>query len=106
MYLQRIRDRWYQKVLKKYPKAKIVVMTPLHRADEDRVYNERGIRNWGTLMDYVKIIIEVAQYYSLPVVDLYKESGIEPQEDFFRERYCPDGLHPNDDGHERIKTPS
>jgi len=92
----------YQKILKKYPKATVIVMTPLHRTDENRVYNERGIRNWGTLSDYVEIIREVAQYYSLPVVDLYKESGIQPQEDFLRERYCPDGLHPNDAGNEII----
>ena len=92
----------YQKVQKTFPEAEIIVMTPVHRTDEARDYNEIGIRNWGTLGDYVEIIREVAQYYALPVVDLYKESGIEPQEDFIRERYCPDGLHPNDAGHERI----
>ncbi len=92
----------YQKVLKKYPGATVIVMTPLHRTEEDKVYNEVGVRNWGTLLDYVEVIREVAQYYALPVVDLYKESGIEPQEDFIRERYCPDGLHPNDAGHEII----
>lgn len=92
----------YQKVQKIFPEAEIIVMTPVHRTDEARDYNEIGIRNWGTLGDYVEIIREVAQYYALPVVDLYKESGIEPQEGFIRERYCPDGLHPNDAGHERI----
>ena len=51
------------------------------------------------LKTYVNIIREMAEYYSLPVLDLYAESGIQPKVDAIREKFCPDGLHPNDAGH-------
>ena len=92
----------YQSLLRKYPNAQIVPMTPLHRQEEHRVVNEIGVRNVGCLGDYVKAIREVAEYYALPVLDLYACSGIEPEEAFLRDRYTSDGLHPNDAGHEKL----
>ena len=92
----------YQALLKKYPAAQIVVMTPLHRQGENNLYNEFGFRNVASLGTYVKIIGEVAEFYALPVLDLYSLSGIQPELPLLRERYAPDGLHPNDEGHERI----
>lgn len=53
----------------------------------------------GVLKTYVDIIREVAEYYSLPVLDLYKNSGMQPKVPVIRETYIPDGLHPNDKGH-------
>jgi len=58
--------------------------------------------HYGDLKTYVAIIREVAEYYSLPVIDLYANSGIQPKVDIMREKFMPDGLHPNDAGHERI----
>ena len=40
--------------------------------------------------------------YSFPVLDLYRESGINPIIPVLRERYMPDGLHPNDAGYEKL----
>lgn len=45
---------------------------------------------------------ETARYYSLPVLDLYAVSGIQPEVNIIREMYMPDGLHPNDAGAEII----
>lgn len=53
----------------------------------------------ATLKVYVDIIRDVAEYYSLPVLDLYKNSGMQPKVSVIRETYIPDGLHPNDKGH-------
>ncbi len=92
----------YEDLLEKYPRSEIVVMTPLHSAAEHQTVNGLGLRNVGTLGDYVRIIREVAAYYALPVLDLYTLSGIQPAVDFLRERYAPDGLHPNAAGQERI----
>lgn len=39
---------------------------------------------------------------SLPIIDLWKISGIQPEIEIIKEKYCPDGLHPNDDGHRRM----
>ena len=83
-------------LIEKYTESTIVVMTPLHRAVEERV------RDGGEtvyLKEYVRIIKEVAEYYSLPVIDLWAMSGIQPKVDAIKQKYCPDGLHPNDAGH-------
>ncbi len=89
-------------LINKYPASTIVVMTPLHRTGENDYMNGFGVRNAGTLKDYVDIIIEVASYYALPVIDLYRTSGMQPEIPDLREMYNPDGLHPNDAGHEKI----
>lgn len=91
------------KLVEKYPEAEIVFMTPLHRCNED---NHRGDGNKsfdaGTLYDYVKAMREVTEYYSIPTLDLFSMSGIQPKIECNRLLYCPDGLHPNDAGHKRI----
>ena len=89
-----------RKLLNRYPDGKLVVMTPLHRMSEDETdYNERGVRRVGSLQRYADAIIEVAGFYGVPVVDLFRTSGIQPRVDILREKYMPDGLHPNDEGH-------
>jgi len=92
----------YSELLEKYPNAHIMIMTPLHRLEEERLMNEIGIRNIGSLKDYVNVIKEVAAYYGLPVLDLYTKSGIQPDHETIRELYLPDGLHPSDEGNRRI----
>lgn len=90
----------YTKLLEKYPAARILVITPLHREQEDALRGDgRKDRDFGTLYDYVAVIRQVAEYYSLPVLDLFKTSGLQPKVAVIKERYVPDGLHPNDAGH-------
>lgn len=84
----------YTALLEKYPDKQIMVMTPLHRSTED-IPNMHG----KVLKEYVDMIRQAAEYYSLPVLDLYAVSGIQPAVPVMKERYMPDGLHPNDAGH-------
>ena len=65
-------------------------------------FNEAGVRRAGVLKDYVEVIREVAEFYSVPVVDLFAESGIQPRMEVHKKMYMPDGLHPNDAGHIKI----
>ncbi len=90
-------------LINKYPTARIVVMTPLHRSDEDST-NGDGSKKEGSapLSVYVDVIKEIAAYYSIPVIDLWSISGIQPCVQVMKEKYCPDGLHPNDAGHARL----
>ena len=96
-------------LIEKYPNSEIVFMTPLHRTNE---INSEEKKNLGTeyisavnpLKKYVDVIKEVCEYYSVPVLDLYSVSGIQPNVDVIKELYCPDGLHPNDLGHIKIKN--
>ena len=89
-------------LLEKYPDAVIVFMTPLHTPAEDDHFNGRGIRAAGTLYDYVDAIIDACGCYAVPVLDLFRLSGIQPKVDIIREKYLPDGVHPNDAGNLRI----
>ena len=97
---------WHQllrAVFTQCPDAQLVIMTPLHRITEDEaVVNELGIRAEGDLRTYVRAIREVAEYYGIPVVDLFATCSIQPKVEAQRLRYMPDGLHPNDAGHEKI----
>ena len=89
----------YTKLIEGFPKADIVVMTPLHCAEVARI---SGLEKNSNLLEYVNIIIEVAAEYSVPVLDLYRVSGINPSIREHRERFMPDGIHPNDAGYEKI----
>lgn len=84
----------YTALLEKYPEATIMVMTPLHRTTE-AIPNMHG----KVLKDYVDMIRCAAEYYSLPVLDLYAVSGMQPAVPVMKDKYMPDGLHPNDAGH-------
>ena len=84
----------YTGLINKYPTAKIVVITPLHRLVEEKPEYK--------LLDFVKVIREVAEYYSLPVLDLYANLGINPQVPIMKETFMPDGLHPNAAGYNVI----
>ena len=91
------------KLANKFPEARIVFMTPLHRDGENEPYNGHGIRV-QPLKAYVKAIREVCEYYSVPVLDLYKNSGMQPAIKIHKELYMPDGLHPSDKGAARIAS--
>ena len=91
-----------QKLTARYPRAQIVIMTPLHRLVEHYVYNELGVRAVADLETYVNAIMQVSGHYGIPVLDLYRESGLQPQVPALLERYMADGVHPKDAGHERI----
>ena len=95
----------FSDLINKYPTATIVVMTPLHRCNEE---NPRGDGfkeyDYAPLSTYVNIIKTVAEFYALPVLDLWSVSGIQPRVEINKVKYCPDGLHPNDAGHVLIKN--
>ncbi len=92
----------FNKLLNKYPEAEIVVLTPLHRRRETvpEADGLRHIENDTILVDYVNIIKEVAEFYSLPLLDLWKCSKMQPAVEIIKEKFMPDGLHPNDAGHQ------
>lgn len=89
-----------EKLIKKYPEKHIVFITPLHRVED----TEPSCKPDGNfvLKDYVDAICEVCEYYSIPVLNLYSISGMNPNIESQKQLYFPDGLHPSDMGHERI----
>lgn len=92
-----------QKLIHRYPDAQLVVMTPLHRSSEnDLGVNEFGIRRERPLEEYVDAIIRISGYYGVPVLDLFRTSGLQPAVPVLQERFMPDGLHPNDLGQKKM----
>ncbi|MBO5199163.1 MAG: SGNH/GDSL hydrolase family protein [Lachnospiraceae bacterium] len=87
-------------LVKKYLGKPVVIMTPLHRCSERSTFACTEEKPFRTLREYVVIIREVAEYYSRPVLDLYAQSGLQPEIPEIKQAYIPDGLHPNDAGHQ------
>ncbi len=79
----------------RFTDSKIAVLTPLHRLGED----EPTAEGKAVLKTYVEAVREVAEYYSLPVLDLFKVSGLQPAIPVIQQKFMPDGLHPSDAGH-------
>lgn len=93
----------YNKLIESFPKAVIVIMTPLHFVEEDNeCFNTARSGQKPRLLDFVNVIREVAEEYSLPVLDLHRISGIQPKIAMQRELFMPDGIHPNDAGYQRM----
>lgn len=88
----------------RYPYAQIIVMASMHRCgEEDMPCNTVGVSRQSTLNYYVYASgTWRCLFYCVPVVDLFAESGIQPQVEFLREMHVRNGLHPNDVGHVKI----
>ena len=87
-------------LLERYAGKPVAILTPLHRLDEENPFGG-GCKPYRAqpLSAYRQALIDVAAHYALPVLDLYAVSGIQPNNPVCRERLCPDGLHPSDEGH-------
>lgn len=91
-------------LLEKYPGKKVFFATPIKRSQVGGMYllptdkNANGI----TLKEHGEIIKEVCDYYSIPVLDLYTTSQMNPHIESQRIAYIPDGTHPNNAGHNVI----
>lgn len=84
-------------ILKAKPTIRIVLFTPLQR--DNSGYDVNFSNTSGhKLIDYVNAIKNIGQMYSVPVVDLYNNSGITKLN---LATYTIDGLHPNDAGYSR-----
>ena len=89
-------------LIEMYPEADIFFITPMH------AFGFKDYPHWNTkneagkiLKDYRNAIIDVCEYYNIPVLDLYSVSGITPDVPENKEIMLPDGLHPSKNG--RIK---
>lgn len=87
----------------RYPGRPIVFIAPARRNGDEAVYFCQAENPHARpLVDYVDAIREIAAEYGVPVLDLYRTLGIDPNTAEDREAYAPDGLHFNAAGHARI----
>lgn len=83
-----------------YPKAILVFMTPLHKVGEDipNPYSKKQ------LSDYAKAISDLSAKKGIYCLDLFNCCKLNPNTQKDREQLCPDGIHPNAQGHLIIKN--
>lgn len=74
-----------------FPSAKLIFMTPLHRAGEENPSNPDG----KTLADYASALRSIYKKHGVAVIDLFEINPLDP----LNSALVPDGLHPNDEGH-------
>lgn len=97
-------------LLDKYPTKNIMFITPMKNrgyvagSTTCPAWNEQNGIN-KTLTDYRNAVIEVCDFYSIPVLDLYTLSGISPENENQVQNLMPDRLHPNTKGNLEILAP-
>ena len=88
-----------------YGDKPIIFMTParcyLRKEVDDRIVSTHAKKLPGgkPLIDYVEVILETAKQFRIPVLDLYRDLGIDPHDPADFDTYTVDGLHFNDAGH-------
>ena len=94
-----------------FPLQQIVLLTPIHRGfaefggtniqPEESYPNDIGLY----LEEYIETLRKAADLWSVPMIDLYRTSGLYPVNDAYARFFHDAGndrLHPNAAGHERI----
>ncbi len=83
-----------------YPAATVVFLAPARRYGDEAVSHQRaGDPEAKPLICYVDTVKTIAKEFDIPVLDLYRELGIDPNSEEVREKYSRDGLHLNDAAH-------
>ena len=86
-----------------YPDKPIVFMTPAHmyfKGVSDKEVSPRPMKKPDAkpLQAYVDVIKARGEEFQIPVLDLFENLGIDPNNVSDREKYTVDGLHFNDAG--------
>ena len=94
-------------LINKFTNKQIILMTPIHRSKFQNQFTDLQSNSQNLFLeDYVEAIKECGKIFSIPVIDLYSESGLYPADENNANLYfspsVPDLLHPNANGHERI----
>ena len=90
-----------------YPGTPVVFMTPAHchfRGVSDREISPRPVKKPDAkpLAEYVRVIKERGEEFGIPVLDMFENLGIDPNDEEDMALYTEDGLHFNDYGHAYI----
>ncbi len=86
-----------------YVNQKIVFMTPAHCwlwGNSDKYPSKESIKKFDALplQGYVDIIKKSGEKHNIPVLDLFENLGLDPNDEAIRNEYTADGLHFNDKG--------
>lgn len=93
-----------------YGEKPILFMTPargfLRKEVDDRIPSTHARKRvpGEPLVAYADVILETAKQFDIPVLDLYRDLGIDPHDSNDFATFTADGLHFNDAGHEILAT--
>lgn len=88
-----------------YGDKPVIFMTParchFRKEVDDRIASTHARKHvvGRPLIAYVDTIIETAKKFDIPVLDLYRNLGLDPHDPECYDTYTADGLHFNDAGH-------
>ena len=88
-----------------YGEKPVIFMTPARcflRKEVDDLAPSAHVKKLSggkPLIDYVDVILETAKNFQIPVLDLYRDLGLDPHDRAIFDTYTIDGLHFNDAGH-------
>lgn len=88
-----------------YGDKPVIFLTParcfLRKEVDDRITSTHAKKRPGgkPLLAYVDVILETAKKFDIPVLDLYRNLGLDPHDPACFDTYTTDGLHFNDAGH-------
>ena len=88
-----------------YPDKPIIFLTPARmflRHEVTDLQPSTHARKWTPgkeLAAYVDVILETGKQFGIPVLDLYRNLGLDPHDEAVFQAYTMDGLHFNDAGH-------
>lgn len=93
-------------LIKQNPSRQVVFMTPMKSNFKHATKNypnsfQKNSQNLNAV-DYVNAIKEICGAYSVPVIDMFNESGISPFIEEQQKLYMPDALHYSEDGYKRL----
>ncbi len=88
---------------KENPKGQLLLLSPM-RVNQFKEYPSwyELNKDHHVLKDYRDALLELAEHYAVPVLDLYSEAQINAETAEMRKTILPDGLHPSAAGHERM----
>ena len=86
-------------ILKLNPRAKIVIIGCHNIWDYYRPDIYEPVTGENRIADYIDMLDEIANYYGLPFIDMYHDSGINR---YSASHLLADGCHPTYEGYERI----
>ena len=88
-------------LLERFSGKPVVLCTPIKRVQGNGLAYYEKNKYGKTLKDYSDAIKEVAEFYGIPVLDLYVECQINPLIESHKAAYFAnaDGVHPNAEGH-------
>ena len=91
-------DELIRGLRKNYPDAEIVFATPLPNVLHDMLRKDRDYLLPQTAL--VKVIIQLAEEYDIPVIDLYNSELLDTHDAAVIYNFMPDGVHGNKQGYE------